>query len=55
MFTCDDDLSSLATFLPHRVFSGNRLDTLVVTDSRHMCQEVIEGIRGLVRESKVED
>ena len=45
--------SPLKTFLACRVSSGNRLDTLQITDSPHMCQELMEDIRGMVRELKV--
>jgi hypothetical protein len=47
------DWSPLMTFLACRVSSGNRLDTLVIIDSPHMCPEVMEGIRGMVRELKI--
>ena len=42
------------TFLGCRVSSGNRLDTLTITDSPSMSPEVMEGIRGMVRELKLE-
>ena len=43
------DWSPLVTFLARRVSSGNRLDTLDIISSYHMCPEVMEGIRGMVR------
>ena len=46
----DGDWSPLVTFLACRVTSGNRLDTLEITCSICMCPEVMEGIRGMVRE-----
>ena len=45
----DGDWSPLVTFLVCRVSSENRLDTLEVTSSTHMCPKVMEGIRGMVR------
>jgi len=47
------DWSPLVTFLAHRVSSGNRLDTLVIIRSPHMCPEVVGGIKGMVRELKI--
>ena len=41
-------------FLARRASSGNRLDTLAVTHSSHMCEYVARGIRGMVRELKVD-
>ena len=40
----------LTTFLACRVSSGNRLDTLEIADSSHMCLEVMDGIRDMVQE-----
>ena len=61
----DGDWSPLLTFLACRVTSGNRLDTLKIFSSTHICPKVMEAIRGLVRvfefqeveveESEVED
>ena len=39
------DWSSLVAFLACRLSSGNRLGTLVITDSAHMCPEVVKSIR----------
>ena len=44
------DWSSLVAFLACSLSSGNRLGTLVITDSAHMCPEVVKSIRGMVRE-----
>ena len=49
----DEDLSPLLTFLASRVPSGNRLDTLVIGNSTDIPPEVVEDIRGMVRELKV--
>lgn len=35
------------------MFSGNRLDTLVIAGSPHMCREVVKDISGMVRELKL--
>jgi len=48
------DWSPLVTFLARRVSSGNRLDTLIIVRSPHMRPEVMEGIRGMVRELKID-
>jgi len=48
------DWSPLINFLAARASSGNRLDTLVITNSAGMHSEVMEGIRGLVRELKID-
>ena len=45
-----DDWSPLTTFLSRRASSGNRLNTLKVSYSDHMCLEVVESIKGMVRE-----
>ena len=50
----DDDWSPLVTFLARRVSSGNRLDTLVISDSPDIPPEVVEGIRGMVRELEID-
>ena len=50
-FASEGDWSPLMTFLARRVSSGNRLDTLTITNSS-VCPEVMEGIRGMVRELK---
>jgi len=47
--------SPLVTFLTHRVSSGSRLNTLVIVSSPHMCPDVVKGIRGIVRELRIED
>ena len=43
------DWSPLTTSLARRAFSGNQLDTLEISDSSHMCKEVVEEIRSVVR------
>ena len=50
----DADWSALVTFLAHRVSSRNRLDTLVIVRSPHMCPQVVDRIRGMVRELRIE-
>jgi len=50
MFADDGNWTPLTTFLSRRASSGNRLDTLVVNGSSHMCPGVVEDIRGMVRE-----
>ena len=50
-----EDWSPVVTFLAHRVSSGNRLDTLVIARHPDMCPEVVESIRGMVRELRIED
>jgi len=50
----DDDWSPLMIFLASRVSSGNRLDTLVISNSPDMPLEVVEGIRGMVRELEID-
>ena len=54
LFVEDDGWDPLATFLAHRASSGNRLGSLVVVSSPHMCLEVEERIRGLVQEFRVD-
>ena len=49
-FGLTDDWSPLVTFLEHRASSGNRLDTLVIDGSAHLCPGVEKGIRSMVRE-----
>jgi len=53
MYVNDADWSILATFLAHRVSSGNQLDTLMIVRSSHVCPGVMETIRGMVRELKI--
>ena len=48
----DGDWSPLTTFLGRRMSSGNRLDTLEIACSPHMCQEVTKDIGAMVRELK---
>ena len=55
MVVDDADWSPLVNFLAHRVSSGHRLDTLVIVRSNHMCLEVTESIRGMVRELRIGD
>ena len=50
----DGDWNPLMIFLARRVSSGNRLDTLMIANSSSMCPEAIKGIRGLVRELRLE-
>jgi len=49
-FELTADWSLLVTFLEHRTSSGNRLDTLVIDGSAHLCPGVEKGIRSMVRE-----
>jgi len=42
--------SPLIAFLDRLTSSGSRLDTLVISSTAHMCSEVVEGIRSMVRE-----
>jgi len=49
------DWSPLITFLACRASSGNQLDGIEISDSPHMCTEVVEGIRCLVRHFLIED
>jgi len=51
----EDDWDPLATFLASRVSCGNRLDTLVINDSQNMPPEVVDDIRGMVRELKIDN
>ena len=55
MNVCGGDWSPLVTFLAHRVSSGSRLDTLVIISSPHMCPEVMESIRDMVRELRIQE
>lgn len=48
------DWSPLTTFLTHRAFSGNRLNALKTFRPSHICLEVVEDIRGMVHELKIE-
>ena len=50
-----NDWSPLVTFLAHRMSSGNRLGTLVIVHPYDMSPEVTEGIRGMVRELRIEN
>ena len=50
----DGSWRPLVAFLARRASSGNRLDTLVVTHSSHMCEYAVKEIRGTVRELKVD-
>ena len=50
----DDDWSPLTTFLARHASSGNQLDTLEVFGSPHMCIEVVEDIRNMVRHFRTE-
>ena len=43
------DWSPLVTFLVRRASFGNQLDTLTIENPPHMCLEVVERIRGMVR------
>ena len=45
----------LTTFLSHRASSGNKLSSLLIDGPCHMCFRVSQGIRGVVRELKVDD
>ena len=49
------DWSSLATSLARRASSGNQLDTLQISHSSHMCMEMAENIRSVVRHFQTED
>ena len=50
----DGDWSPLTTFLFRRASSGNRLETLVIDRSSHMCLEVAEDIRRMVGELRTD-
>lgn len=50
----DEDWSPLMTYLAGRVSSGNRLDTLVISDSPDMPSRVADGLKGMVRELKID-
>ena len=50
----DDDWSPLTTFLARLTSSGNQLDTLEIFYSPHMCVEVVEKIRKVVRHFRTE-
>ena len=45
-----DDWGPLRTFLASRMSSGNRLDRFTMTDPLRVCQQVVEDVRGMVRE-----
>ena len=55
IYVNDAGWSPLVNFLVHRVSSGSRLDTLVIVRSAHMCSDVMESIRDMVREFRMED
>ena len=48
------DWSPLMTFLSRRASSGNRLDSLEMSYSPHMCLELVERIRSMVRGFSIE-
>ena len=50
----EEGWSPLITYLADRVSSGNKLDTLVISDSPDMPSDVEDGLRGMVRELKVD-
>ena len=50
----EEDWSPLMTFLASRVSSGSQLDKLVIRNSLNTLPEVMEKIRGMVRELKIE-
>ena len=50
----DNDWSPLTDFLACRASSGNRLDTLEITGSAHMCPATVEVIRDMVGEVKID-
>ena len=54
VFENNGDWSPLLTFLGRRLSSGNRLDTLVVARCSHVCQEVVNDIKGMVRELNID-
>ena len=49
----DGDWSPLVTSLVRRAAYGNRLDTLEISDSPHMCAKVANGIRSVVRRFRI--
>ena len=49
------DWSRLVTFLAYRAYSGNKLGTLTIAHSPHICPKVINGIRNIVQELRVVD
>jgi len=51
----DCDWSPLIASLARRASSGNRLDALEISGSSHMCAEVVEEIRSMVRHFRTED
>ena len=55
MVVHDADWGRLVTFLAYRVSSGNRLVTLEIVNSPHMCPDVIDGIRDMVQELRIEN
>ena len=49
----EGDWTPLTTFLARRVSSGNQMDTLVITGFTHVCRQVVEDLRDMVRELKI--
>ena len=49
------DWTPLTTFLSCRASSGNRLDTLEIFGSPHMCPATVDVVRGMVRELKIDN
>ena len=45
----NDDWSVLSTFLAHRASAGNPLSTLKIHCGPHMCSQMVERIRGMVK------
>jgi len=50
----DEDWGPFMTFLTGRVSSGNRLDTLVISDTPDMPQKIADRIESMVRELKID-
>ena len=48
------DWEPLKAFLSHRASSGNRLDSLTIIRSSYMRPDVIEGIRSIVLEFRID-
>jgi hypothetical protein len=48
------DWTPLVTSLAHRASCGKPLDTLEIYNSPHMCTQVVEGIRGVVRKFQID-
>ena len=51
----DYDWSPLTTFLARRASSGNRLEALEIFTRFHMCKDVADGIKGMVRHFQTRD